>query len=124
MNNIQLYNPKSIVLLTYSTFGIVFFSSRREHCTNFSMNIAGRSEGEIIRFCQSYMTELGRYIGHTTDIPAGDIGVGKPEQQRFKCKYDSNGYRIRSSDFTYCSPHPILIVLNTFKRLLAQRAKY
>lgn len=39
----------------------------------------GRSEQEIMRFCQSYMTELVNYIGPDTDIPAGDIGVGKRE---------------------------------------------
>lgn len=38
-----------------------------------------RSEGEILRFCQSYMTELFRHIGPETDVPAGDIGVGARE---------------------------------------------
>ncbi|WP_374592954.1 NADP-specific glutamate dehydrogenase [Sphingosinicella sp.] len=39
----------------------------------------GRSEGEIMRFCQSFMTELYRHIGEHTDVPAGDIGVGQRE---------------------------------------------
>jgi len=39
----------------------------------------GRSEGEIMRFCQSFMTELGRHLGEYTDVPAGDIGVGQRE---------------------------------------------
>ncbi|MBR9827191.1 MAG: NADP-specific glutamate dehydrogenase [Oceanospirillales bacterium] len=39
----------------------------------------GRSDQEIMRFCQSYMTELYRHIGPTTDVPAGDIGVGARE---------------------------------------------
>ncbi|MBQ0731173.1 MAG: NADP-specific glutamate dehydrogenase [Oleispira antarctica] len=39
----------------------------------------GRSDAEIMRFCQSFMTELYRYIGPTTDVPAGDIGVGARE---------------------------------------------
>ena len=39
----------------------------------------GRSEGEIMRFCQAFMTELFRYIGPDTDVPAGDIGVGGRE---------------------------------------------
>ena len=39
----------------------------------------GKSDGEIMRFCQSFMFELGRYIGENTDIPAGDIGVGARE---------------------------------------------
>jgi len=39
----------------------------------------GRSDGEIMRFCQSYMTELHRHLGEYTDVPAGDIGVGGRE---------------------------------------------
>ncbi|WP_439646074.1 NADP-specific glutamate dehydrogenase [Syntrophomonas palmitatica] len=39
----------------------------------------GKSEGEIMRFCQSFMTELYRHIGPDTDVPAGDIGVGGRE---------------------------------------------
>ena len=39
----------------------------------------GRSDAEIMRFCQSYMAELYRYIGPNTDVPAGDIGVGARE---------------------------------------------
>ena len=39
----------------------------------------GKSDGEIMRFCQSFMTELFRYIGPNTDVPAGDIGVGARE---------------------------------------------
>jgi glutamate dehydrogenase (NADP+) len=39
----------------------------------------GKSDGEVMRFCQSFMTELWRIIGEHTDIPAGDIGVGGRE---------------------------------------------
>jgi glutamate dehydrogenase (NADP+) len=39
----------------------------------------GRSAGEVMRFCQSFMTELQRHIGPFTDVPAGDIGVGNRE---------------------------------------------
>ena len=39
----------------------------------------GKSDGEIMRFCQSFMTELSRHIGPDTDVPAGDIGVGSRE---------------------------------------------
>ncbi len=39
----------------------------------------GKSDGEIMRFCQSMMTELYRHIGPDTDVPAGDIGVGARE---------------------------------------------
>ncbi len=39
----------------------------------------GKSEAEVMRFCQSFMMELWRHIGHRVDIPAGDIGVGARE---------------------------------------------
>lgn len=39
----------------------------------------GRSDGEVMRFCQSFMTELHRHLGEQTDVPAGDIGVGARE---------------------------------------------
>ena len=39
----------------------------------------GKSDNEIMRFCQSFMTELHRHIGQFTDVPAGDIGVGARE---------------------------------------------
>ena len=56
----------------------------------------GRSENEVMRFCQSFMTELQRHIGATTDVPAGDIGVGGREigylfgqYKRIKNQYES-----------------------------------
>ncbi|MBR5517698.1 MAG: NADP-specific glutamate dehydrogenase [Clostridia bacterium] len=39
----------------------------------------GKSDNEVMRFCQSFMTELSKYIGPDTDVPAGDIGVGARE---------------------------------------------
>ena len=39
----------------------------------------GKSDGEVMRFCQSFMTELSKHIGADTDVPAGDIGVGGRE---------------------------------------------
>src|SRR6266511_595306 len=39
----------------------------------------GKSDGEVMRFCQSFMTELQRHIGQFTDVPAGDLGVGGRE---------------------------------------------
>ena len=39
----------------------------------------GKSDGEVMRFCQSFMSELYRHIGQFTDVPAGDIGVGARE---------------------------------------------
>jgi glutamate dehydrogenase (NADP+) len=39
----------------------------------------GKSDNEVMRFCQSFMTELWRHVGESTDVPAGDIGVGGRE---------------------------------------------
>jgi glutamate dehydrogenase (NADP+) len=44
-----------------------------------NFDFKGRSDNEVMRFCQSFMTELCRYLGPNTDIPAGDIGVGGRE---------------------------------------------
>lgn len=43
-----------------------------------NFNPKGKSDWEVMRFCQSLMTELSRHIGEDTDVPAGDIGVGGP----------------------------------------------
>ena len=42
-------------------------------------NPKGKSDNEIMRFCHAFMAELSRHIGHNTDVPAGDIGVGARE---------------------------------------------
>ncbi|NLK51185.1 MAG: NADP-specific glutamate dehydrogenase [Syntrophomonadaceae bacterium] len=47
----------------------------------------GKSQGEVMRFCQSFMTELYRYIGADIDVPAGDIGVGAREIGYFYGQY-------------------------------------
>lgn len=44
-----------------------------------NFNPKGKSDGEVMRFCQSLMIELSRHIGEDTDVPAGDIGVGARE---------------------------------------------
>src|SRR5882757_3702658 len=44
-----------------------------------NFNPKGKSDGEVMRFCQSFMTELYRHIGADIDVPAGDIGVGGRE---------------------------------------------
>ena len=44
-----------------------------------NFNPKGKSDHEIMRFCQSFMTELYRHVGEDTDVPAGDIGVGARE---------------------------------------------
>ena len=59
-------------------------------------NPKGKSDNEIMRFCQSFMTELYRHIGPDTDIPAGDLGVGAREigylyGQYKRIKNESNG---------------------------------
>ena len=50
-------------------------------------NPKGKSEREIMRFCQAFMTELSRHIGPFTDVPAGDIGVGGREVSFMFGKY-------------------------------------
>jgi len=44
-----------------------------------NFNPRGKSDNEVMRFCQSFMTELYRHVGHDIDIPAGDIGTGSRE---------------------------------------------
>ncbi len=44
-----------------------------------NFNPKGKSDNEVMRFCQSFITELYRHIGEDTDIPAGDVGVGERE---------------------------------------------
>lgn len=55
----------------------------------------GKSDNEIMRFCQSYMTELAKHIGPDTDVPAGDIGVGAKE-----IGYMYGQYKRLKNDFT------------------------
>jgi glutamate dehydrogenase (NADP+) len=58
-------------------------------------NPKGRSDNEIMRFCQSFMTELFRHVGPNTDVPAGDIGVGGRE-----IGYMFGQYRRLRNEFT------------------------
>ncbi|HIF08581.1 MAG TPA: NADP-specific glutamate dehydrogenase [Sneathiellales bacterium] len=58
-------------------------------------NPKGKSDREVMRFCQAYMTELFRHIGPFTDIPAGDIGVGARE-----ISYLFGQYKKLSNQFT------------------------
>ena len=55
----------------------------------------GKSDGEVMRFCQSFMFELARHIGENTDVPAGDIGVGGRE-----IGYMYGMYKKIKNDFT------------------------
>ena len=58
-------------------------------------NPKGRSDAEVMRFCQSFMTELSKHIGPDTDVPAGDIGVGGRE-----IGYLFGQYKRLSNEFT------------------------
>ncbi|OBI43818.1 glutamate dehydrogenase [Mycobacterium kyorinense] len=60
----------------------------------------GRSDAEIMRFCQSFMTELYRHIGEYTDVPAGDIGVGGRELGYLFGQYKRITNRYESGTFT------------------------
>jgi glutamate dehydrogenase (NADP+) len=55
----------------------------------------GKSDSEVMRFCQAFMTELSKYIGPNTDVPAGDIGVGGRE-----IGYMFGQYKKLRSEFT------------------------
>ncbi len=64
----------------------------------------GRSDGEIMRFCQSFMTTLYHYIGEFTDVPAGDIGVGSREIGYLFGQYKRITNRYESGVLTGKSP--------------------
>lgn len=64
----------------------------------------GKSDTEVMRFCQSYMTELYRHIGEMTDVPAGDIGVGAREIGYLFGQYKRITNRYESGVLTGKSP--------------------
>jgi glutamate dehydrogenase (NADP+) len=65
----------------------------------------GRSDAEVMRFCQSFMTELHRHLGEYTDVPAGDIGVGAREIGYLFGQYKRMTNRYESGVLTGKSPH-------------------
>src|SRR4051812_16386623 len=64
----------------------------------------GRSDAEVMRFCQSFMTELYRHLGEFTDVPAGDIGVGAREIGYLFGQYKRITNRYESGVLTGKSP--------------------
>jgi len=64
----------------------------------------GRSDDEVMRFCQSFMTELYRHLGEFTDVPAGDIGVGQREIGYLFGQYKRITNRYESGVLTGKSP--------------------
>jgi glutamate dehydrogenase (NADP+) len=64
----------------------------------------GKSDSEVMRFCQSFMTELYRHIGEMTDVPAGDIGVGAREIGYLFGQYKRITNRYESGVLTGKSP--------------------
>jgi glutamate dehydrogenase (NADP+) len=92
----------------------------------------GRSESEVMRFCQSFMTELYRHLGEYTDVPAGDIGVGQREigfmfgqYKRIVNRYESSvltgkglawgGSQVRTEATGYGAVYFVERMLNTRK---------
>ncbi|AMV35456.1 NADP-specific glutamate dehydrogenase [Pirellula sp. SH-Sr6A] len=65
----------------------------------------GRTDAEVMRFCQSFMTELHRHLGEHTDVPAGDIGVGAREIGYLFGQYKRMTNRYESGVLTGKSPH-------------------
>lgn len=64
----------------------------------------GKSDSEVMRFCQSFMTELYRHLGESTDVPAGDIGVGTREIGYLFGQYKRITHRYESGVLTGKSP--------------------
>ncbi|MBQ3888964.1 MAG: NADP-specific glutamate dehydrogenase [Clostridia bacterium] len=96
----------------------------------------GKSEGEVMRFCQAFMTELYKYIGPSLDVPAGDLGVGGREigwlfgqYRRLKSSFDNGvltgkapvygGSLIRPEATGYGAVYYLQEVLNHFGESLA-----
>jgi glutamate dehydrogenase (NADP+) len=65
----------------------------------------GKSDDEVMRFCQSFMTALYQYLGEYTDVPAGDIGVGQREIGYLFGQYKRITHRYESGTLTGKSPH-------------------
>ncbi len=65
----------------------------------------GKSDGEVMRFCQSFMTEMYRHVGEFTDVPAGDMGVGSREIGYLFGQYKRITNRYESGVLTGKSPH-------------------
>ncbi|WP_406693677.1 NADP-specific glutamate dehydrogenase [Singulisphaera sp. Ch08] len=65
----------------------------------------GKSDSEVMRFCQSFMNELFRHLGEYTDVPAGDIGVGAREIGYLFGQYKRITNRYESGVLTGKSPH-------------------
>lgn len=65
----------------------------------------GKSDGEVMRFCQSFMSELFRHLGEYTDVPAGDIGVGAREIGYLFGQYKRITNRYESGVLTGKNPH-------------------
>jgi glutamate dehydrogenase (NADP+) len=65
----------------------------------------GKSDAEVMRFCQSFMTELHRHLGEFTDVPAGDIGVGAREIGYLFGQYKRMTNRYESGVITGKNPH-------------------
>lgn len=65
----------------------------------------GRSDAEVMRFCQSFMTEMHRHLGEYTDVPAGDTGVGAREIGYLFGQYKRMTNRYESGVLTGKSPH-------------------
>lgn len=93
----------------------------------------GKSMGEVMRFCQSFMTELSRHLGEYTDVPAGDIGVGQREigymfgqYKRMTNRYESGvltgkglawgGSRVRTEATGYGAVYFVECMLRTRKQ--------
>ncbi len=79
----------------------------------------GKSEGEIMRFCQSFMVELSKHIGETRDVPAGDIGVGGRE-----IGFMFGEYKRLTGSFEGVLARFILLKTSSTKQVRASKVKH
>ena len=95
-------------------------------------NPKGRSDNEIMRFCQAFMSELYRHIGANTDVPAGDIGVGAREigymfgmYKNFTNKYEGvlTGKSLKWGGSLVRTEQQDMVVFILQKKYLATRGK-
>ena len=78
----------------------------------------GKSDGEIRRFCQSFMTEFYRYIGDSTDVPAGDIGVSGREIGYMYGQYKVSGLDVWISSLLVNTDSLSVLIISTSSAII------
>ena len=84
----------------------------------------GKSDREVMRFCQSFMSELYRHIGPNTDVPAGDIGVGGRDEDGLVVDYEIEGDFPRYGNDDDRADEIAVWLLKTFMRKIEKHHTY